>query len=213
MPESASHAVTGEVAVAGGPTPMVLSVARRLREAIAYGATFTATEEPRTVSLSSTTDAQKTFLTFVGAQIAVAAAPDGSEPDLSWDVRWPDPVPAEIDGEALDGFAKEVQVLLSGRDIDWRSAAADFWDRVHAVPGVPSGLGVYCFDEDASAEFGDLAENGYQLLGTSAALARLFGGRSLITDELAGGELAVDGSVSSFSALFGANLKVVFGEV
>ncbi|MFI5498129.1 hypothetical protein ACIA5E_03620 [Nocardia asteroides] len=188
-------------------------MSRRLREAIAHGATFTATDEPRTVRLASTTDAQKVFLTFAGAQIAVAASGDGSEPDLSWDVRWSDPAPAEVDGEAMDGFAKEVQVLLSGRDIDWRSAAADFWDRVHAVPGVPSGLGVYCFDEDASAEFGDLAENGYQLLGTSAALARLFGGRSLITDELAGGELAVDGSVSSFSALFGANLKVVFGEV
>ncbi|GEM29155.1 hypothetical protein NN3_01620 [Nocardia neocaledoniensis NBRC 108232] len=211
MPESASHAVTGEVAVTGGPTPMVLSVARRLREAIAHGATFTANDEPRTVRLSSTTDAQQAFLTFVGAQIAVAA--HGSEPDLAWEVRWSDPAPAEIDGEALDGFAKEVQVLLSGRDVDWRAAAADFWDRVHAVPGVPGGLGVYCFDEDASAEFGDLTGNGYQLLGTSAALARLFGGRSLITDELAGGELAVDGSVSSFSALFGANLKVVFGEV
>ncbi|MCP2319322.1 hypothetical protein APR12_004689 [Nocardia amikacinitolerans] len=213
MPESTSHSATGNVAVTSGATPMVLSVSRRLREAIAHGATFTATDEPQIVCLSSTSDAQKAFLTFVGAEITVSADSGGAEPDLTWDVRWPDPVPAEIDGEALDGFAKEVQVLLAGRDIDWRTAAEEFWNRVHAVPGVPGGLGVYCFDEGTFAEFGDPANNGYRLLGTSAALARLFGGRSLITEELAGGELAVDGSVSGFSALFGANLKVVFGEI
>ncbi|MEV6657301.1 hypothetical protein [Nocardia fluminea] len=213
MPEPTSHAVTGEVAVISSPTPMVLSVSRRLREAIARGATFTATEERRSVCLASTSDVQKVFVTFVGSEITVSADSGGTEPDLTWDVRWADPAPAEIDGEALDGFAKEVQVLLSARDIDWRSAAQDFWDHVRTVPGVPGGLGVYCFDEDAFAEFGDTANDGYQLLGTSAALARLFGGRSLITEELAGGELAVDGTVSGFSALFGANLKVVFGEV
>ncbi|UGT55966.1 hypothetical protein [Nocardia asteroides] len=186
---------------------------RRLRDSIARGVTFGATDVPRIVRLSSTGDTQRAFVTFVGNEIAVSADGGAAEPDLAWDVRWPDPVPAEIDEQALDGFAKEVQVLLSARDVDWRSAAADFWDRVRTVPGVPEGLGIYCFDEDAFAEFGDTTERGYKLLGTSAALRRLFGGRSLITEELAGGELALDGSVSAFSALFGANLKVVFGEV
>ncbi|MCP2288784.1 hypothetical protein APR08_001698 [Nocardia amikacinitolerans] len=213
MPESISHSATGNVAVTSGPTPMVLSVSRRLREAFARGATFTATDEARIVRLSSTSDAQTAFVTFVGTEITVSAESGGAEPDLMWDVRWSDPAPTEIDGEALDGFAKEVQVLLSGRDIGWRTAAEEFWDRVRAVAGLPGGLGVYCFDEDAFAEFGDITNGGYQLLGTSAALARLFAGRSLLTDELAGGELAVDGSVSAFSALFGANLKVVFGEL
>ena len=212
MSDSTSHAVTGNVAVMDRPTPMVLSVARRLRDAFARGATFTATDDVRTVRLSSTTDAQRAFVTFAGS--AVNISPDsGAEPDLTWDVRWPDPVPAEIEDEALNGFAKEVQVLLSGADIDWRSAAETFWGRVSAVRGMPGGLGIYCFDENEFAAFGDVENNGYSFLGSAAALSRMFGGGSLVMEELQGGELALHGSLSDLSALIGANLKVVCGEL
>ncbi len=211
MSESTSHAVTGNVAVIDRPTPMVLSVARRLRDAFARGATFTATDDVRTVRLSSTTDAQKAFVTFAGSEVTVAAD-SGAEPVLTWDVRWPDPVPVEVEGEALGSFAKEVQVLLSGPDVDWRSAAETFWERVSAVRGMPPGLNLYCFDVNEFASFGDAA-TGYTFVGSSAALSRMFGGRSLVIEELEGGELALQGSMSDLSALIGANLKVVCGEL
>ncbi|WP_157126075.1 hypothetical protein [Nocardia mikamii] len=212
MSDSTSHAVTGNVAVIDRPTPMVLSVARRLRDAFARGATFTATDDVRTVRLSSATDAQQAFVTFAGTEITVAAD-SGAEPDLSWEVHWPDPVPAETPGEALDGFAKEMQVLLSGADIDWRSAAESFWERASALRGMPGGLGIYCFDENEFAAFGDVENNGYSFLGSAAALSRMFGGRTLVMEELQGGELALHGSLSDLSALVGANLKVVCGEL
>ncbi|WP_429427074.1 hypothetical protein [Nocardia sp. GAS34] len=202
--------MTGTVAVIDRPTPMVLSVARRLRDAFARGATFTATDDARTVRLSSATDAQQAFVTFAGSEITVSAE-SVAEPDLTWDVRWPDPAPAE--SEAPDGFANEVRELLSGKDIDWRSAAETFWDRASAVRGMPGGLGIYCFDENEFAAFGDVEHNGYSFLGSAAALSRMFGGRSLVMEELEGGELALQGSLSDLSALIGANLKVVCGEL
>ncbi|AHH16628.1 hypothetical protein NONO_c18280 [Nocardia nova SH22a] len=211
MSDSTSHAVTGNVAVIDRPTPMVLSVARRLRDAVARGATYTAIDDVRTVRLSSATDAQQAFVTFAGTEITVSAD-SAAEPVLTWEVRWPDPAPAEVDGDALGGFAKEVQVLLSGADVDWRSAAETFWDRVSADRGMPPGLNLYCFDVNEFASFGDAA-TGYTFLGSSAALSRMFGGRSLVMEELEGGELALQGSLSDLSALIGANLKVVCGEL
>ncbi|MGW4395157.1 hypothetical protein ACWEHA_07695 [Amycolatopsis nivea] len=200
------------VGVLDRPTPMVLSVARRLREAFSRGEGFTAADAPRVIGLSSATDAQKAFVTFVGSEVTVSAD-SLAPPQLAWDVRWPDPVPAEADPEALNGFAGEVRTLLTAPEADWRSAAETFWERTKTLPGMPGGLSVYCFDEDASAEFGDVANEGYGLLGTAAALARVFGGRSLVMEELEGGELALNGPLSGFSALVGANLKVVCGEL
>lgn len=212
MSGSTRHEVTGNVAAIERPTPMVLSVARRLRDAFERGATFTATDAARTIRLSSTTDAQQAFVTFAGPEITVSAD-SAEEPDLTWDVRWPDPAPAEIDSEALGGFAKEVQVLLAGPDIDWRTAAETFWARVSELRGMPGGLNIYCFDENEFASFGDGENNAYSFLGSSAALSRMFGGRSLVMEELEGGELALHGSISDLSALIGANLKVVCGEL
>lgn len=210
MSGSTHHRVTGSVGVSDRPTPMVLSVARRLREAFARGATFTATDVARTVALSSVTDAQQAFVTFSGSEITVSAD-RAVEPDLAWDVRWPDPAPTE--GESLDGFANEVQTLLSSPDVDWRAAGESFWSRVGALRGMPGALNVYCFDENEFASFGTDVEHGYSFLGSSAALARMFGGRSLVMEELEGGELALHGSISDLSALIGANLKVVCGEL
>ncbi|WP_141549952.1 hypothetical protein, partial [Nocardia farcinica] len=80
--------MTGNVAVIDRPTPMVLSVARRLRDAVARGATNTAIDDVRTVRLSSATDAQQAFVTFAGTEITVSAD-SAAEPVLTWEVRWP----------------------------------------------------------------------------------------------------------------------------
>jgi hypothetical protein len=195
----------------GRPTPMVLSVARRLRDSLASGMPLTASELPRTIELSSATDAQRACLTFWGNAVIVAA--DGATPgEHQWEVRWQDPV-VTSEAEPQDAFEVEVRALLAGRELTWREAVEDFWNRTHAMPGMPTGLGVYCFDEDATVQHGDLTRDGYQLLGTAGALTRLFGARTLFLEELEREELALDGPLSGASALAGANLKVVCGEL
>jgi len=203
---------TGTVTVLERPTPMVLSVARRLRQSFAGGATFAPIDELRVVRLTSATDAQRVFVSFYGPAVCVAADSD-QDAELTAEARWTDPVPAEWKEAGPGTFAQELHSLLSGAESSWQDAAQSFWTRAGGLPGMPDSLGVYCFDENSTAEFGDSGGNHYQLLGTSGALARLFSGRSLIADELRGGELALDGTSSSFSALVGANLKVVFGEI
>jgi hypothetical protein len=88
-----------------------------------------------------------------------------------------------------------------------------FWARTQSMPGMPSGLVVYCFEEDATLQLGDPEKDVYQLLGTSGALTRLFGARTLFLEELEREELALDGPLSGASAIAGANLKVVCGEL
>lgn len=203
---------TGTVTVVERPTPMVLSVARRLRQSFAGGATFSPIEELRVVRLKSATDAQQVFVSFYGPAVCVAADSD-QDVELTAEARWTDPVPEEWEEAAAGTFAQELHSLLSGVEHSWQDAAQSFWARARGLPGMPASLGVYCFDENSTAEFGDSGTDHYQFLGTSVALARLFSGSSLITDELRGGELALDGTSANFSALMGANLKVVCGEI
>ncbi|GGN78604.1 hypothetical protein [Nocardia rhizosphaerihabitans] len=199
----------GAVTVVGRRTPMVLSVARCLREGLARGVTAAPGNEARTVCLASTTDSQRAHVTLSGSDLLVTAdAP--AEAEITWNVRWSNPVPTE---DGPDGFAKDVQQLLAGRDVDWRSAAEGFWKRVNAAPGIPAGLGVVCADDGTAIGLGDAQPDGHTVLGTSAALARFFEGRSTLVEELEGGEFAIDVSFPVFSALFGANLKVVCGEL
>jgi len=194
----------------GRLTPMVLSVARRLRESLAAGMRLSPSELPRTVQLSSTADAQRAFLTFWGDAVIVSAD-SASEPEKQWEVRWQDPIVSDSDAE--EPFYSEVLALLAGRELGWREVVEDFWSRTRALPGMPTGLGIYCFDEDATLELGDLTADPYRLLATAGALSRVFGGRSLFLEELEREEMALDGPLSGASALTGANLKVVCGEL
>jgi hypothetical protein len=211
MTTSTGQDVTHSVSVER-PTPMVLAVARRLREAVGRGVGFTPLELPQVVCLSSTTDAQRAFLFFWGRDVVVSADSPG-EPALTAEVQWSDPTLEDADVSALGAFGEELAQLLARPDVDWRSAVQSFWDRTSALPGMPGGLGVYCFDEDALELLGDITQDGYQLLGTSGALTRLCAGRSFFLQELEREELALDGSASALSALVGANLKVVCGEL
>lgn len=209
MPQNTDpDAVAGKVTVAGRRTPMVLSVSRCLREGLERGEGVSAGRTPRTVSLHSATDAQQAHVTFSGTGVVVAADTT-AEADVTWQVRWSDPVPAEP-GE--DVFAKEVEQLLSRRATEWRDAAADFWRRAGTFPGLPPGLHVHCADGN-EAVLGTPGRDGQGLFGTAAALASFFQGRSTLLEALEGGEFGINVSFAVFSALFGANLKVVCGEL
>jgi hypothetical protein len=166
-----SESTNGEGAAVmtdGRPTPMVLSVARRLRDSLAAGLPLTPSELPRVVCLSSVTDAQKAFVTFWGSAVVVSA--DCASPvDYTWEVRWADPAPS-LEEAAQDDFEQEVRTLLNGPQLEWRDAVESFWARTKSMPGMPSGLVVYCFEEDATLQLGDPEKDVYQLLGTSGAL-------------------------------------------
>ncbi|WP_406635167.1 hypothetical protein [Amycolatopsis sp. WGS_07] len=208
MSDTAGSApAAAEVTIAGRRTPMVLSVTRCLREGIERGTRIP--DGSRTVALLSATDAQRAYVTFSGGEVVVAADATG-DPDVTWQVRWPDPVPSDSPG---DDFAQAVERLLSGGDADWREAAEGFWKRTSALAGMPSGLHVLCADDGSEAVVGDLQPEGQGVLGTAAALTGFFSGRSTLIEALEGGEFGINVSFPVFSVLLGANLKVVCGEL
>ncbi|MGV9869677.1 hypothetical protein [Rhodococcus koreensis] len=202
-------AVAGKVTIAGRRTPMVLSVTRCLREGLERGDLVAVGSPSRTVSLHSATDAQQAHVTFSGTDVVVAADAT-AEAEFTWQVRWSDPVPAET-GD--DVFAKEVEQLLSGRVTGWRDAAEGFWRRAGAFPGLPTGLHVYCADDGSEAVVGDPGPDGQGVFGSAAALTNFFQGRSTLIEVLEGGEFGINVSFPVFSALLGANLEVVCGEL
>ena len=215
-------AVAGVIAVVGRRTPLVLSVARRLREGAASTHLTSAVGPSVTVRLRSATDAQQAYITVHQSGISICA--DGAEvPDIDWQVTWTDPaVPAEAVEQAPEPMrllAKDLQVQLAGAALPWTTSAKDFWDRTHSLPGMPSSLRAVCTDpsgeEDRELMLGEaFAETAaYEIHATDASLTRLFGGRSLIMDELLTGEMAINGGFPEFSALLGAFLKVVCGEL
>jgi hypothetical protein len=220
MPETQADAPAG-ITVRGRKTPMVLSVARRLREGVPR-ASWPAFGGPTcTVRLCSATDAQRVDLTCDGRAISIAAG-GAAEPDVQWQVTWTDPVPSSeaVDQvpESLRQMAKELQVLLAGESVSWPAAARDFWARTSALAGMPAGLHVVCTDpaegDEVEVVLGDPSpDTAVDLHGTSAALSRIFDGRSLFLDELTSGELAVNGGLPDLSSLFGATLRMVCGEV
>ncbi|GED99557.1 hypothetical protein nbrc107696_45440 [Gordonia spumicola] len=197
-----------QVAVVGPPTPMVLSVARRLRDGIARGEMLPGADGPRSVVLRAAGDAQRAHIAFTDDAVVVGAVGDA---ELVWEVNWFDPEPA--DSDAAGDFGKVVGRLLSARTVDWRTAAADFWARAGASDGMPTGLVVTCVDEEAEAVLGTPTTEGSGVLGTAAALAAFFDGRSTLVGALEGGEFGMNLSFPHFSALFGADLKVVCGEL
>ena len=199
------------VRVAGRSTPMVLSVARCLREGLQRGARVRTDGATRTVALVSAVDAQRVHVTFSDTELVVAADAT-SAADHTWQVRWSDPVPAE---DGADTFAKEVRLLLSGRDVDWRAAADGFWARAGAASGMPKSFHVLCAD-DGETVLGDRPSDGQPLqgvMGTAGVLTAFFEGRSTLVEALESGEFGINVSFPVFSALFGASMKVVCGEL
>lgn len=209
MGDTTDPAAAGHVTVAGRRTPMVLSVARCLREGLGRGVPMPADTTPRTVSLVSTSDAQRAHLTFNGSDVVVSA--DAlSEAQLTWEVSWSNPIPAAV-GD--DDFAQAVAALLADGDVDWRSAADSFWATTGAQAGMPTGLYLFCADDASEAVIGELQPDGQGLMGTARALSDFFRGRATAVEVLEGGELGINLSFPVFSALFGANIKVVCGEL
>ncbi|HJQ07260.1 MAG TPA: hypothetical protein VJ872_17550 [Nocardioides sp.] len=209
MSEATEPAAATQVTVAGRRTPMVLSVARALREGLERGGQLPADTSPRTVLLRSAVDAQQAFLTFADGGVTVAADPAG-DADVTWEVRWSNPTPAEA-GD--DPFAQRVAGLLAGGSGDWRQAAERFWSRAGALPGLPEGLQVFCADDEGEAVVGAPGPDGQGVLGTAAALTSFFDGRATMLEVLEGGEFGINISFPVLSALLGANLKVVCGEL
>lgn len=197
----------GAVRVSGRRTPMVLSVARCLHEGLARGGQVPS--DPKTVALTSATDSQRAYVSVVDGNLVVTADSTDAA-DLTWQVQWPDPVPSE---RPDDTFGTDVAKLLSGRDADWRTAADSFWSRAGDAPGMPAGLKVFCADDESETTLGEDAPDAQGVFGTIAALTRFFEGRSMLIDELEGGEFGINVTYPVLSALFGANQKVVCGEL
>lgn len=203
---------TTRVVIAGRRTPLVLAVARCLREGIERGGPRPPSDATAagTVSLVSTTDAQCAHVTFTESEVIVGAGASDAA-DLAWSVRWSDPIP---DKPPTDDFGQYVYGLLAGdRGVDWRTAADAFWSRAAVAAGMPTGLLVYCVDDESQVSVGEPTAEGYGVLGTAAALTRFFAGRSTLIEALESGEFGINLSFPVFSALVGANLKVVCGEL
>ncbi|MEV0600308.1 hypothetical protein AB0I82_13555 [Streptomyces sp. NPDC050315] len=195
------------IEVEADPTPLVLSLARVLRESAAV-------PELRdvfaglagTVALQSGLDSQAATLAFADGGVHVHHGVDEGLEAIPL-------VPfSEYELAATpDPLASAVAQLLSPPLPAWRDAASSFWAANQGSEGFPEGLRVVCSTEEQEAHFGEGPGAAYEVHGPGDALAAAFSGRGdSFLFAIATG-VTVVGSVGQLSAMCGAHWKVRFG--
>ncbi|MFF9135564.1 hypothetical protein ACF1AY_35130 [Streptomyces sp. NPDC014776] len=189
------------------PTPLVLSLARVLRESaeiselrdLLSGLTGA-------VALRSGLDSQAATLAFADGGVHVHHGVDEGLEAIPL-------VPFSEYALATthDSLASAVEQLLNPPLPAWRDAASSFWAANQGSKGFPEGLRVVCQTEGREARFGEDSGAVYEVHGPADALAAAFSGRgdSFLFAIAAG--VTVVGGVGQLSAMCGAHWKVRFG--
>lgn len=195
------------IATEADPTPLVLSLARTLRESIRVPELRELVAQTNgKVALKSVTDAQAATLTFDGTGVHVShGVAFGVEPvELHFD-------PEYTVGETADPVGQAAAKLLTPPLPEWREAAANFWAVNRGAAGFPGRLVVVCWDEEAQEVLGD-GDDSYEIHGYGPALAAVLSGQVdsfLIAVGL--GLVSGVGSAAQSSVMCGAHWKVRFG--
>ncbi|MFF9213279.1 hypothetical protein [Streptomyces sp. NPDC014791] len=188
------------------PTPLVLSLARVLRESA---------EIPELRDLLSGLTGAVALRSGLDSQAATLACADGGVHVHHGVDEGLEAIPLVPFSEyALattpDSLASAVEQLLNPPLPAWRDAASSFWAANQGSEGFPEGLRVVCQTEGQEVRFGE--ESGaYEVHGPADALSTVFSGRG---DSFAFGlalGVTVLGSVAQLSAMCGAHWKVRFG--
>lgn len=188
------------------PTPLVLSLARVLRESAAVPELRDLlTGLTGTVALRSELDSQAVTLTFSDGGVHVHHGVDEGLEAL--------PLVAFSEyelGATPDPLASAVAELLRPPLPAWRDAASSFWAANQGSEGFPEGLRVVCADDGQEAEFGS-GSTPFEMYGPADALAAAFSGRGDSFSFAIATGIAIVGSVGQLSAMSGAHWKVRFG--
>lgn len=184
-----------EIATETDPTPLVLALAKLLRESAGHPelrAQFSELNGP--VPVRAESGAQAATLTFGAGRVHVThGVPPGT--------------PAET--PLHEALAK----LLSPPVPPWREAARSFWTANCGTDGFPAGLRIVCTTEDAGDQellLGDNPET-YEIHGPAPALAEAFSGRGDSFQSAMAAGVTVVGGLGHLSALCGAHWRVKFG--
>ncbi|MFG3551883.1 hypothetical protein [Streptomyces sp. NPDC047725] len=195
------------IEIEADPTPLVLSLARVLRESAAIpelrdllsGLTGA-------VALKSGLDSQAATLAFADGGVHVHHGVDEGLEAIPL-------VPFSEYALAAtpDSLASAVEELLNPPLPAWRDAASSFWAANQGSEGFPEGLRVVCRTEGQEARFGEDSGAAYEVHGPADALAAAFSGRGdSFLFAIASG-VTVVGGVGQLSAMCGAHWKVRFG--
>ncbi|MBB4981673.1 MULTISPECIES: hypothetical protein [Streptomyces] len=194
------------IEVEADPTPLVLSLARALRESAAVPELRDLlTGLTGTVALRSQLDAQAATLLFAEGGVDIHHGVDEGVEAIPL-VPYSDYALAETPDE----LASAVETLLNPPVPAWRDAAASFWAANQGSYGFPEGLRVVCQTEEEEIRFGEDAP-AYEVHGPADALAAAFSGRGETFLFAIATGVTVVGSVAHLSAMCGAHWKVRFG--
>lgn len=194
------------VLVDGEPTPLVLSLARTLRES--------ASDPGLAAELDTLTGALA--LRLEDGQVATVRFADGGVHVRHGIADGVDVVALQADPEytITEGsgpLADALTRLLDPPLPPWRDAATSFWSINQSAPGFPSRLVVVCTDDGEELVLGEGPDT-YEIHGSADALAAVLTGRGdsfLLV--VASGAITVVGGVGQLSVMCGAHWKVRFG--
>lgn len=191
------------------PTPLVLSVATRLRRAAADPALAAQLQQASgTVSIISSADPQTATLEFAGSVVHVRHGADVNAPCVSFDPEVEFEV-AQVSGSDSDEWADALNALLNPPVSSWRDAAEHFWNVAGTDPGMPSELVVVNADDGTEARFGQPGAS-YTVRGTSENLSAVLSGNGNFIVAAASGLIDVVGTLPQLSVMCGAHWKVKF---
>jgi hypothetical protein len=194
------------IEVEADPTPLVLSLARTLRESAAVPELREIlTGLSGSVALRSELDPQAATLVFADGGVHVHhGVGEGLEaiPFV--------PYSEYVLAETPDPLTSAAATVLSPPLPAWRDAASSFWAANQGSNGFPEGLRVVCIDEEQEVHLGEGSQS-YEVHGPAEALSAVFSGRfdSFLFGLALG--VTVVGSVAHLSAMCGAHWKVRFG--
>ncbi|MGI5467147.1 hypothetical protein [Streptomyces sp. CA-132043] len=195
------------IEVEADPTPLVLSLARVLRESA---------EIPELRELLSGLNGAVALKSGLDSQAATLAfADDGAHVHHGVDAGL-EAIPLVPFSEyALAAtpspLAAAVEQLLNPPLRAWRDAASSFWAVNQGSEGFPEGLRVVCSTEEQEVAFGADSGAAYEVHGPADALAAAFSGRGdSFLFAIATG-VTVVGGVGQLSAMCGGHWKVKFG--
>jgi hypothetical protein len=190
------------------PTPLVMFIARTLREAHRHPELAELSAGlSGSFALRSVQDPQAATLTFGESGVHVAHGADaGADHHSGLDIA----APLGLAGDELDPALTALQQLLQPPLAPWQDLARSFWDLTSGDPGMPARLDVTCSDNAAETLVFGSGEPRYAISGGSAQLQRIFFGTDDILSAAYAGAIGIEGTLPQLSVMTGASWKVRF---
>jgi hypothetical protein len=190
------------------PTPLVMFIARTLREAHRHPELAELSAGLRgSFALRAVEDPQAVTLTFGEGRVHIVhGASPGADHRSDLDIA----APLGLAGQESDPALASLQQLLQPRLAAWQDLARSFWDLTSGDRGMPARLDVTCTDDATETLVLGSGEPRYAISGQSAQLQRIFFGTDDILTAAYVGAIGIEGTLPQLSVMTGASWKVRF---